>query len=69
MKDQLYLDIKDTVSGFEYWSANQLMRKFNIGYNRACWYIEHLVEDGILESDIDHQGCRKTIQQTTKAPL
>lgn len=66
MRDPLYEEVKVTVTGAETWSINQLMRKFNIGYNRAAWYTEHLVEDGILSAEVDIYGCRNTINHQSK---
>lgn len=66
MRDPLYEEVKVTVTGAETWSINQLMRKFDIGYNRAAWYAEYLVEDGILSDEVDIYGCRNTINHPAK---
>lgn len=66
MRDSLYFEVKGRISSHQTCSAAHLMRLFNIGYNRASWYIIQLEEDGNLSNTINPDGSRAILTNTDK---
>lgn len=60
--EPLYDDIVDFVINEGKVSASLLQRKFRLGYNRACYCIDLLEENGIIDVS-DEKGTRKVLKK------
>lgn len=61
MRDELYTEVAAKITDREGCSISGLQREERIGYNRACWYVEYMVDDGIIEASHDGRFAYRTV--------